>query len=554
MEERRLVVAVALSLLVLTVPLLFQTRVPKEDRPALATSTPTTNKTPVATPPPQTGARAEPAPTQEPLAGVTDDQERRVEVLTRRDTLAFTNRGARLLSWRLNEFKDRRGRPEELVGTTTPTLSALDVETGRPEVDAILRAALFKPSQETLRVRPGAEKLRFEFAGGEIASWKEMTFDPDGSQVDVSSSVRVAGAEVAKRLVWGPGLGNATPEERAVRGYQPPALVELSRSAVERVPAAKLLSERRRSTNPRWIGVENTYFAALFFRRSGEPFDAEAWGQATAVEGESAPITAATLGESTGPITLYVGPKDYFLLSKLGHGLKEVVPVGDWLGPIVVPLMALLGWVQRHVGNYGWSIVLLTVLINLVMAPFRHFSIVNGVKMGRMAPELKTIQERYRKIPLLDPRQQEKQKETAALYARHGMNMGSQMLVGCLPLLLTMPFLFAFYRVLQVSIELRGASFLWIPDLSQRDPLFITPILMGASMMIMQRMTPTTMDPAQQRMMMIMPIVLVVMFFAAPGGLNLYWLASNVCSIVQQGTTLQFVRGAGPSGKKGGRA
>jgi YidC/Oxa1 family membrane protein insertase len=127
------------------------------------------------------------------------------------------------------------------------------------------------------------------------------------------------------------------------------------------------------------------------------------------------------------------------------------------------------------------------------------------------------------------------------------------MLVGCLPLLLTMPFLFAFYRVLQVAIELRGASFLWIPDLSQKDPLFLTPVLMGASMVVMQRMMPSAMDPAQQRMMTLMPLVLVVMFFAAPGGLNLYWLASNVCSIVQQAVTLSIVRRDEPAAARARR-
>jgi YidC/Oxa1 family membrane protein insertase len=134
------------------------------------------------------------------------------------------------------------------------------------------------------------------------------------------------------------------------------------------------------------------------------------------------------------------------------------------------------------------------------------------------------------------------QKEIGELYARHGMNMGKQMAVGCLPILLTMPFLIAFYRVLNVAIELRGASFLWIPDLSQKDPLYITPVLMAVSMFVMQKMTPTAMDPAQARMMMIMPLVLGVMFFAAPGGLNLYWLASNLCAILQQGLTLHMLR------------
>jgi YidC/Oxa1 family membrane protein insertase len=139
------------------------------------------------------------------------------------------------------------------------------------------------------------------------------------------------------------------------------------------------------------------------------------------------------------------------------------------------------------------------------------------------------------------------QKEIGALYERHGMSMGTQMAVGCLPILLTMPFLIAVYRVLQVSIELRGAPFLWIPDLSQRDPLYVTPILMGISMFVMQRITPSSMDPAQQRMMMIMPVVLLVMFSGAPAGLNLYWLASNLCSIVQQTVTLRLVHAEAPA-------
>jgi YidC/Oxa1 family membrane protein insertase len=171
---------------------------------------------------------------------------------------------------------------------------------------------------------------------------------------------------------------------------------------------------------------------------------------------------------------------------------------------------------------------------------------------------MRTIQERYRKVPLLDPRRQDMQQEMGALYARHGLSMSTQMLVGCLPILLTMPFLFAFYQVLQISIELRGASFLWIPDLSQKDPFFITPVLMGLSMFVMQKMVPSTMDPAQQRIMMVMPVVLSGMFLWAPAGLNLYWLASNVCSILQQGVTLRVLKAreasAAPALRRGKKA
>jgi YidC/Oxa1 family membrane protein insertase len=138
------------------------------------------------------------------------------------------------------------------------------------------------------------------------------------------------------------------------------------------------------------------------------------------------------------------------------------------------------------------------------------------------------------------------QQEMTELYQRHGMSMSTQMLVGCLPLLLTMPFLIAFYRVLQVSIELRGAPFMWIVDLSRKDPVFLTPVLMGLSMFVMQKMMPTAMDPAQQKIMMIMPAALSIMFLWAPAGLNLYWLASNVCSIIQQGITMKILQARDP--------
>jgi YidC/Oxa1 family membrane protein insertase len=225
-----------------------------------------------------------------------------------------------------------------------------------------------------------------------------------------------------------------------------------------------------------------------------------------------------------------------------------VVQVGDWIGPIVLVLMRLLRWVNTHVGNWGWSIVLLTVLINLVMAPFRHYSIVNGFKMAKISPEMRAIQERYRKVPLTQ--RQQMQEEINALYARHGMSMGSQMAVGCLPMLLTMPFLFAFYRVLSVAVELRGAPFLWISDLAQKDPLFVTPVLMGVSMFAMQKMTPSAMDPAQQRIMMMMPLMLTFMFLWAPAGLNVYWLTSNVWSIGQQWVEMTVLRREGGAGRK----
>ena len=543
MEERRLLLAVALSLLVLTAYQFFFAP-PPAPRPTASPST----AAPKAAPSQQAAAvpaeSPEPAPASVPT--VADARERRIEVTGPDVMAAFTNRGARLVSWRLARFKDARGRPEEMVQSVVGGPRPLDLETGDQDVDARVRNALFQASTDALTLSgSGYGTLRFDYSEGDLVAAKELRFPPEGYLVSVSASVTRAGRPLPVRVVWGPGIGNPTQAEKDVQGYQAPQGVILAGAAVERVPSEKI-GPGRQLPGVRWVGVESHYFAALLISPDvGAPAELRGLALPPGDDGKPhfGPLALVGLGSPTAPALLYVGPKDYHILTRAGHSLNQVVPVGDWIGPIVVPLMGVLRWVHGHVGNYGWSIVLLTILINLVMAPLRHYSISNGVKMAKIAPEMKVIQDRYRKVPALDPKRQEMQKEIAALYARHGMSMGTQMMVGCLPLLLTMPFLIAIYRVLQVSIELRGASFLWIPDLSQRDPMFITPVLMGVSMFLMQRMTPTSMDPAQQRMMMMMPLVLMVMFFAAPAGLNLYWLASNLCSIIQQGVTLRIIRG-----------
>jgi YidC/Oxa1 family membrane protein insertase len=550
MDERRLLLAVALSLLVLTAhSLLFppprRTRAVPSASPAAASAAEPAR--PEGAPP----ISATPAPPAAPRPAVSDEKERRVEVTSRDLSVAFTNRGARLVSWKLLRFADVRGRPEEMVQAAPSGPRPLDLETGDAVVDGRLREALFRPSTEALSVGEDAPgTLRFEFADADLVAEKEISFSGQGYLVAVKASVRKGGQPLGVKVIWGPGVGNPTDAEREVQGYQPPQGVALGSGGVEHFPAAKLAAPGQALGPVRWAGVETHYFAALFVpppSTAGVGLRPVSLPVHDDGKPNQAPLVSVDLGPGTEPTLLYVGPKDYHEMVRAGHELVRLViwQMGDWIGPpIVVPLMGLVRWIHSHVGNYGWSIVLVTVLINLAMAPFRHYSIANGLKMARISPEMKVIQERYRKVPLMDPKRQEMQEEMAALYAKHGMNMGTQMLVGCLPILLTMPFLIAFYRVLTVSIELRGAPFLWITDLSQKDPLFLTPVLMGVSMFVMQRMTPSTMDPAQQRVMMIMPLMLSGMFLWAPGGLNLYWLSSNLCSIAQQTLTLRILKGS----------
>jgi YidC/Oxa1 family membrane protein insertase len=543
MEERRLLLAVALSLLVLTAyQMLFPPPRPSASpRPSVATAPASPGAAALeAAPAPESPAEAR-RPT------LADERERRVEVEGPQLAAAFTNRGARLLSWRLLHHRDAQGRAEEMVQTSASGPRPLDLETGDAALDGTLRSALFVASPETLSLTPTGERgLTFRYAEGRLLVEKRLEFDPTSYQVRVFARVVRDERELPVRVVWGPGIGNPSAAEMEVRGYLAPHGVALVARAVERHPVEKLTAPLA-LPEARWLGVESHYFAALWVPAAGRGGELRAVALPPREDGTARSAAAAVVALGPDPALLYVGPKDYQVLRGIGHDLAEVVPVGDWIGPIVVPLLGVLRFVHKYIGNYGWSIVVLTVLINLALAPLRHYSIANGFKMAKLAPEMRVIQDRYRKVPALDPRRQEMQQEIAALYARHGMSMGTQMAVGCLPILLTMPFLFAFYRVLDVSIDLRGAPFLWISDLSAKDPLFITPVLMGVSMFVMQKLTPSTMDPAQQRIMLLMPVVMAGMFFWAPGGLNLYWLVSNLCSIAQQGLTLRLLREAAPA-------
>jgi YidC/Oxa1 family membrane protein insertase len=544
MEDRRFILALTLSLAFFFAYTLFFAPPPRPrtPSPSPATITPTQ-----ASATPQSASTPDDVPAK-PLVPVSATEETRVEVRTRVQAMAFTNRGARLLWLRMQRYSDARGNPEELVAVIPGALRALDIVTGDPAIDDRIQQALFETSRQELMLQGDRERgeIEFSYVDPELAVTKTLRFGATTYLIEIKAAVRWQGRDIASRLVWGPGIGVPTDAERAVRDFKEPGAVVLNNRGVKRFPASL---ERSSFENVLWAGVEGRYFAALFLAERGLPVG-ESWGvEVTQPRSDKKHKAVLLAVPAVDGLKLYVGPIDHQELEPLGHRLKEVVPVGDWIGPIVVPLMRLLRWVNGHVGNYGWSIVLLTLLINLVMAPLRHYSVVNSIKMSKMAPEMRLIQERYRKLPMME-RQQKMQPEMNALYARHGLSMGTQMAVGCVPMLLTMPFLFAFYRVLQVSIDLRGAPFLWISDLSQKDPLLITPVLMGLSIFIMQRITPSTMDPAQQRMMMLMPLILVVFFFAAPAGLNLYWLASNVCTIAQQALTMRVYHPQAPAGAR----
>ncbi|MEO5762138.1 MAG: membrane protein insertase YidC, partial [Vicinamibacteria bacterium] len=388
----------------------------------------------------------------------------------------------------------------------------------------------------------GEQGATFEFSDGVLEATKTIRTIKGGRAFRIDAIVKDRGTVVPVRVFWGPGLGQASDEEKSLRGYLPPQIVEIDEAGKElRLAPAALIEER--SVRAKVLGVENKYFAAILTSEGGEMVDARVGlskdDKSSAVEIQVVP-----------PVALTVGAKDYDRLKSIGLGAEKVVPVGSWIGPIVVPLTRALRYVNDRVGNFGIAIILLTIAISLAMAPLRLYAIVSSAKMAKVAPQIRAVQERYKRLSLTDPKRQQMQAEIAKVYENNGIDMIRQTATGCLPTLLTMPFFFAFYRMLDISVDLKGAPFFWIPDLSLKDPLFITPVLSGLSMIAAQRLMPApAMDPAQQRMMLLMPIIFSGMFAWAPAGLNLYWFVSNLSAMSLQLGAMYFAPNLFPKAK-----
>jgi YidC/Oxa1 family membrane protein insertase len=229
---------------------------------------------------------------------------------------------------------------------------------------------------------------------------------------------------------------------------------------------------------------------------------------------------------------VYVGPKDYDDLKALHPPLNSLVQFG-WLEFIANPIFHGLKWLHNYIPNWGWAIIVLTIVINMVLFPLRISSYKTTIKMQRVAPEIKQIQEKYKKYKMNDPRKAEMNKEVMAVYSREGINPVG----GCVPMLLQFPIWFGLNRALSYAIELRHASWLWVHDLASKDPYYILPVAVGVSMYMVSKMTPmTATDPQQAQMMKFMPIGMSVMFVFFPfaSGLALYILTSSLIGILQQ--------------------
>lgn len=535
MEMRLLIAFVLVMLLLLVAP--FFTGSPGPKGPSNVTPQKAEEVTkPPASPPPAEApkvAAAEAAAPTAPAAPVQAAKAEDIILETKLFKVKFSNKGAIVSSWILKEYKDLNGKQLELVDQTAlgKGLAAFAVEFKDPQGKPDLNAQLFVASRT-----PDNLGVDFEFSGSGVSAKKSFRFLDDSYLVKVSSDITGAGSHL---LTWRGGFGDSTVANPATVG----------RTLYYDTAQGRLLTKTAKDAkgNPvsvsgpfSFAGLEDPYFAAVFLPQGTGTTELKTYSDPIPFgpDKKEEPFVGAGVGSELNHYSVFVGPKDSDILRKVDPKLEQLIDFGRWFGFIAKPLFLALNYVNdRLVHNFGWSIVVVTVLINMVLLPLRLSSMKSAKKMQGLQPQIKAINEKYKGYGLRDPRQQQKNQEMMDLYKKYGVNP----LGGCFPMLLQLPFFIAFYTVLTVTIELRGANWLWVSDLSRPEQLAIRilPIVMIVTQFISQKMTPPSpgADPAQQKMMMIMPLVLGFMFYYASSGLVLYWLTGNLVGIAQQWLT-----------------
>jgi YidC/Oxa1 family membrane protein insertase len=484
----------------------------------------------------------------------------------------FSNRGGVVKSWQLKKYKDD-SKPQRVLDVVHPQSSeqtggwpfalALDdaeaeqlANSGLYVLDAAGSPGCAGPDQGSGQAETdtASGKITRHFGApasfcltwsdGHLEVTKHFSFD-HSYVVRVDTSVKLNGKPIRAALGWLGGFGDLT-----VTNPAPVETVEIYYSEGGKIAA---LPHKKLDGLDKWprgvwqvgkdfTGIEDRYFTAAFLPANGAApgtletrywksfYNYKANGQDTS---EPVPQIAAANSAQPTSLRVYVGPKDYDELKKMNPPLHGLVNFG-WLEFIADPLFHGLKWLNKYIPNWGWDIVVLTLVVNMLLFPLRISSYKTTLKMQRVAPEIKAIQERYKKYKFNDPKKQEMNKEVMAVYQREGINPVG----GCFQMFLQMPIWFGLNTTLRYAIELRHAGwFGWITDLSSRDPYYILPVTMGASMYLVSKMTPiTTTDPQQQMMMKIMPITMAGIFIVSPisSGLAVYILTSSLVGIIQQ--------------------
>ena len=528
--EKRLLVAMALSMAILfLVPYLYrETAPPPPAEPALETAEP-----------------AQLALSRELPEGVPETEEALPATLVARQiievesedlVLRWSNVGGVLQSAQLKKYRAADGRPLEMIPQQLPESmrQMFEIRSGDEEVDKRLLEAVYEVSGASGYKIYAPAEITFYFRDTQIEVIRKISVPAAGYLVEMETEVRAQGRSIPFSVLLGPGLGEvpATMQEDFI---DPKAAYYLD-GAVQRYTVEELEEGPIQfPAGARWVALDSKYFVYLLLspnnirggRITRTNFVEETPGEE--------PLEVSLLGaevdmEESAHYTAFLGPKAYQVLQATDVTLSQLLDYG-WFAFLVGPLLFSLNFIYQYLHNYGWAIIVLTFGINVVLFPVRYKQMVSMKKMSKLQPQMKAIQDKHKRMKRTDPRRSKMNEEVMALYKKHGVNP----LGGCLPLVIQMPFLFAFYTMLYSSIELRGAPFIgWIQDLSRHDPYYVTPILMGVSMVVQQKMTPAAGDPTQRKMMMVLPIVFTFFFLNFSSGLVLYFLFSNLFGMMFQ--------------------
>lgn len=542
MDSKRLAIAFGISAAILVVwTMLFPPPkpAPKPVTPTKAAQAAKGAATPTAAAAPAAMAEAPAAAAVEPVVAT----EAR-EVALRNDVLSvrLSNRGGELVSAVLARFMGHDGKPLELVRKDAPFAGRTLVY---DPVDPFLTRAAAALHETTVDERPDGTTVTFRYreADGQGIT---RTYSFGKGYVLGVKVVREGSAGAPVALVLGPGIGNPTPEELQNRYTKPGSSVTLTAGgSVARKPKDGLKEPVPLGEGLLAAGLEDNYFVTAFLPGAKgavtlrpvslvPPSAAAATGPGAAPPAapeplrESEVVEAASGALETG---LYLGPKDIGVLRAVRPGMEKLIDYG-WFAVLVTPLLWLLKQFHAALPNWGVAIILATVVIKVVLFPLTWKQLVSMKKMSALQPKIEAIRLKWTPKLKSDPQARMKMnEETMALYKAEKVNPAG----GCLPLLLQMPILIAFYNLLSHAIDLRHAPFaLWIQDLSAKDPYYVTPILMTLTMWLQQQMMPATGDATTRRVMGFLPLVMGFMFKDMPSGLVLYWLVQNVLSIVQQ--------------------
>ncbi len=578
--ERRLLLAFALTFLVIVISQPLITRYAKKaepEQPAVPAQ-PATPEKPAA----PAVARAGPSsassvvtPVAAPVNFVQASAETLAVVENDLYRITFSNRGAQVKSWVLKKYQDDKGQPLELVHAQAASkygyplsLWTYDKELRKKLTEALYVAACLPNTLKTAQLQAGDQlpvecnpaapaQVTFEYADAETRVRKSFRFD-HSYVVEVETETTHRGAVVPAYPAWPAAFG----DQHAPAHHVASRLVSQNGGTLQRLEPKEVSGGNTVNGPFHWAGVEDQYFGAVFLPENPETAVLVTLHQALDVPdnpekpepGKTTKVSVlgAAVGGSEAVIRqrVFVGPKSLDVLSSvqaslssderklLGEGakgpnLEGLVDFGEYLGFIARPLFLWLKWTYEHwTPNWGNSIIILTFIINVALFPLKLTSMKSALKMQKIAPQMRAIQEKYSKYKLNDPKRAGMNEEQWALYKKEGVNPVG----GCVPMLLQIPFLFAFYTVLTVAIELRQAPWLWIKDLSAPDPYYLLPIAFVGTMFFLQRLTPQAgMDPMQQKMMNIMmPVMLGFVSFNLASGLCLYWTVGNLIGIGQQ--------------------